>query len=92
MAVFSYDTAIKLPDLIKTRAEESRDFLNTVEAYSEILTVEGKTALMEEKVRTFENYCHSCNVVEKKLTIVELLAILSHLKEIENKNLNLHFF
>jgi hypothetical protein len=52
MAVFSYDTAIKLPDLIKTGTEESRDFLNAVEAYSDILTADGKIALMRFVCRT----------------------------------------
>jgi hypothetical protein len=52
MANFDYNTGMRLPELSKTGSEEVRDFVNSVEAYWENLTADGKTLLIKFVSRT----------------------------------------
>jgi hypothetical protein len=52
MAVFNYETAMKLPVLRETGPVEIRDFLNNVEAYYEFLDNASKTNLIAFVIKT----------------------------------------
>jgi hypothetical protein len=59
MANFDYNTAMKLPDLTKTGTEETRDFLNQIEAYAWIFSLENKFNCM---LRCKHVLCNECAV------------------------------
>jgi hypothetical protein len=52
MSAFSYDSAVKLPELKTLGSEETRDFLNAVEGYHSILNADGKRTLIGFVYRT----------------------------------------
>jgi hypothetical protein len=52
MAVFNYETAIKLPVLYETGPVEIRDFLNNVEAYYDFLDNASKISLIAFVIKT----------------------------------------
>jgi hypothetical protein len=52
MSAFSYDSAVKLPELKTLGSEETRDFLNAVEGYHSILNADGKGTLIGFVYRT----------------------------------------
>jgi Zinc knuckle len=52
MSAFSYDSAVKLPELKTLGSEEARDFINAVDGYHSILNAEAKTVLIRFLCRT----------------------------------------
>jgi hypothetical protein len=47
MANFSFEIGMKMPELAKPGTEETRDFLNTIETYYDVLNEAGKTSFIK---------------------------------------------